>query len=120
MTGIQQPPERPSVNSHQGAEPGNNADFLDRKDQLERLELPAADIKEVETKNADDGPPPPPDSHPETTPEPTAMELPTDSLVPALDSGEAGISKSVMTSEQPQVVFGVVEVRRRWIERIAW
>lgn len=120
MTDFQQPPERPSVNSHQEAEAGNNADFLDRKDQLELLELSAADSKQVETKNADGEPPRPPDFHPETTPEPTAMESPTVSLVPAPNSEEAGISKSVMASEQPQAVFGVVEVRRRWIERITW
>lgn len=120
MTDVQQPPEQPSVNSHQEAETGNSPDFRDRKDQLELLELTAADSKRVETKNADDEPPPPPDFHPETTPEPTAMESPTVSLALAPDPEEAGISKSVMSSEQPQVVFEIVEVRRPWIERITW
>lgn len=120
MREVEQPPERPSVNSHQEAEAGNNADFRDRKDQLELLELPAADSDKVKTKNAGDEPPRPPDFHPETTPEPTAMESPTVSLALAPDSEEAGISKRVIASEQPQVVFGFVEVRRCWIERITW
>lgn len=113
MTDVGQPREGSLVNAPQEAEPGNNTNFRDHKGQLERLEPPMADYKEVETSNTDDEPPDPPDSHPETTPEPMTMESRTDSLVPTPDSEGAGIGKCVKTFEQPQAVFGAVEVRQR-------
>ena len=108
------------MNSPQEAELGNDANLRDHKDLLGRLELPTAEVKEVEASNTDDEPPGLPDSHPEATPEPMAMESPTDSLVPAPDSEEAGICKSTKASGQPQAIFGILGVRQRWVERITW
>jgi len=72
---------------------------------------------EVETDNVEK-PPGPPESHPETIPEPMAMEFSTDSLVPAPDPEETGMEKRVEASQQPRTVFGIVEVGLGWIERI--
>lgn len=117
---IEQPCEGLPVNPPQETESGDNANSRDHKDQLARLEAPPADslFEEFDTGNIDGGPPDPPDLHPEITPETMAVESPTASPVFVPESGDAGIAKKVETSEKPQV-FEIIEVRQRWIERMA-
>jgi hypothetical protein len=109
---VEQPREESSINSPQVEELGNNTNPPDYKDQLERLELPKADSKEVEANGAGGKPPGSPYSHAETTLKPMVIESPADSVVPAPDSKEVEIGKSAKASEQPQTVSRAVEVRR--------
>jgi hypothetical protein len=116
VKGAEQPRDGPSMNLPQKAGSDNNAKLCDQDDQLEGLEAPTATSnpspEEVETTIGEE-PPGPPDTSPETTPELVAMELSTNSPVPAPDPGEVGTWKNLRTSKWPRDAFGTVEVRRR-------
>lgn len=67
--------------------------------------------EEPETSNTVEGPPGHSDSHPETTPEPMAIEPRTNSLAPTPDSEEVGAGKKAEPPQQPRAISGIVEVR---------
>jgi hypothetical protein len=116
---VGQPLEGSSVNLPQEAEPGSNETFSDHGEQLGCLEdVTAASLPgEVETSHATEGPSGSTDLRPKAISEPMAVEPSTNS--PTLDSEAAELGNQVGFSQQDQILVGVVEVRWRWIERIA-
>jgi len=111
VTDVRHPHEGSSINLPQEAELNKNAYFRNYIRHSGHLEVPTADSpsEEVKTGNVDGEPPNPPESHPETTPEPMAVDSPTDSLVPAPDS-EAGVGGSPEASEKTQAISVTAEV----------
>ena len=107
MGGVESPRERPSICLPE-AEPGGHGS------QLGLSEAPTANLSPEEVGKFDQGPP---DARPETSPGPIATEPSTASLIPAPSS--EGADERVEIHKRPQDASWIVEVRRRWAERIA-